>query len=251
MLNALKTAKRVAIFAGLVLAVGEVAAKAAPIKKGPPMMPASQSGGSKSGGRDWIISLPVMAERPQLRLHAEYNAARSVGLALEAAQIASTEELSEEEIKETGNSLAINGFQGSLLMSRYSDPANMGGFFWSLGAGYRKWDAEWKKKPDAKEFQRATLVDEEGYLHHRVEGKGATAHIRVGYRYVANEWPLAVGGHVGLRHMNSQVTDVSVKEDEQTKLHATYSKVDDQERKQLKHKMMTTPDFTVDFGLAF
>jgi hypothetical protein len=51
--------------------------------------------------------------------------------------------------------------------------------------------------------------------------------------------------------MNSQVTDVSVKEEEQTKLRATYSKVDDQERKQLKHKMMTTPDFTVDFGLAF
>ena len=251
MLNALKTAKRVAIFTGLLLGIGEVAAVAAPMKKGPPMMAATQSGGSKSGGHDWIFSLPVVAERQQLRLHAEYNAFRSIGLALEAGQIATTEEMGDEEIRATGSSLAIDGYQASLLMSRYSDPANMGGFFWSLGAGYRKWDAEWKKKPDEKEAQRASLVDEEGYLHHRVEGKGATAHFRVGYRYVANEWPLAVGGHVGLRHMNSQVTDVTVKEDEQTKLHATYSKVDDGERKQLKHKMMTTPDFTVDFGLAF
>ena len=251
MLNALKTAKHVAIFTGLAFGVSEAGAIAAPMKKGPPALAQSQPAGSKSGGRDWILSLPVVAERPQLRLHAEYNVTRSLGIALEAAQIAETEELSEEEIKETGNSLAINGYQASLLMSRYSDPANMGGFFWTLGAGYRKWDAEWKKKPDDRETQRTSLVDEEGYLHHLVEGKGATAHFRVGYRYVANEWPLAIGGHVGLRHMNSQVNDVSVKEDEQTKLHASYSKVDDQERKQLKHKMMTTPDFTVDLGLVF
>jgi hypothetical protein len=248
MLNALKTAKRVAIFTGLVFGVGEVAAVAAPMKKGPPMMAANQSGGGKSSGHDWILSLPVVSERPQLRLHAEYNLYHSLGIALEAAQIAKTEELSEEEIKDTGNSLSINGYQASLLMSRYSDPANLGGFFWTLGAGYRKWDAEWKKKTVENEAARTSLVDEEGYLHHRVEGKGGTAHFRVGYRYVANEWPLAIGGHVGLRHMNSQVTDVSVKEEEQTKLRATYSKVDDQERKQLKHKMMTTPDLTVDFG---
>ena len=109
----------------------------------------SSSGGSKSGGRDWLISLPVIAERPQFRIHAEYNAARIVGLAIEAATIATVEELGEDEIVATGNSLTINGAQASLLMSRYSDEANMGGFFWSTGVGYRRWNAEWKKKPDA------------------------------------------------------------------------------------------------------
>lgn len=127
----------------------------------------------------------------------------------------------------------------------------MGGFFWTLGAGYRRWGAEWKKQPDPKESLRLGLVDEKGYLHHRVEGKGVTGHGRVGYRYVASEWPLAIGAHFGLRHMNSQVKDVNVSEEEEQKLSLQYSKLSDDERNSLKHQMMTTADFTVDFGFVF
>ncbi len=211
----------------------------------------SSSGGSKSSARDWIISLPVMAERPQFRLHGEYNAAKSVGLAVELATIATGEELYEEEIQEKGNSLTINGLQASLLMSRYSDEANMGGFFWTLGAGYRRWGAEWKKQPGEKEVTRLGLVDQKGYLHHRVEGRGVTGHGRVGYRYVASEWPLAIGAHIGLRHMNSQVKDISVSDSEEQKLELEYSKLTAEESRSLKNRMMTTPDFSVDFGIVF
>ncbi len=245
----MKSSKLLVFFAGLCIAASE--SYAAPMKKGPAMGAFNQSGSTKSTGRDWLISLPVVAERPQMRLHVEYNADRSIGLALEAAAISTTEELLDDEITTTGNSLAINGVQGSLLMSRYSDEANMGGFFWSIGAGYRKWNAEWKKKPDDRESQRTSLVDQDGFLHHRVEGKGVTGHLRAGYRYVANEWPLAIGAHVGLRHMNSQVKDVKIDETEQKKLGLTYSELNDKERKELRHRMMTTPDFTVDFGVVF
>ena len=245
----MKTSSLLVLVAGLWF--GASGSYAAAMKKGPPMAAFNQSGGAKSSGRDWLISLPVVAERPQMRLHVEYNAERGVGLALEAAAISTTEELMEEEITTTGNSLTVNGVQGSLLMSRYSDEANMGGFFWTIGAGYRKWNAEWKKKPDERENQRISLVDQDGYLHHRVEGKGVTGHLRAGYRYVASEWPLAVGAHLGLRHMNSQVKDRKVDESEETKLGLTYSELNDIERKQLRHRMMTTPDFTVDFGVVF
>jgi hypothetical protein len=206
---------------------------------------------SSKGGRDWLFSLPLIAERPQLRIHAEYNADRSVGLALEAGVISAVEELSDEEILLTGNSLQINGMQASILMSRYSDEANMAGFFWSLGAGYRRWQADWKKQVTDKESFRLAFVDEKGYLHHKVEGKGATGHIRLGYRYVGSDWPLAFGAHVGIRHMNSQVTDVDVSEADQEKLKLQYSDLNPVERRSMKHRMMTQPDITVDFGLVF
>ena len=228
---------------------GSQGALAAPLKKG--SSSSSSSSGGKSDGRDWLISLPLMAERPQFRIHAEYNAGGSLGLAFEGAMISSVEELSQDEVLETGNSLNIRGAQASVLMSRYSDASNMGGFFWTVGAGYRAWTAEWKKRPDTQEATRLSLVDDYGFLHHRAEGKGVTGHGRVGYRYVASEWPLAVGAHFGLRHMNSQVRDVEITQEEQSELQLNYSDLTDKERNQLKHKMMTTPDFTVDFGFVF
>jgi hypothetical protein len=215
---------------------------AAPIGKG------SSSSGGKSSGRDWILTLPLFAGGA---LHTEYNAGGTMGLALEYSAIAAVEELMEEEILQTGNSLAIDGAQVSMLMSRYSDERNMGGFFWTLGAGYRVWNAEWKKKPGEKEMTRLGLVDEDGYLHHRVQGKGVTGHGRFGYRYVASEWPLAVGAHFGLRHMNSEVTDVEVPEKEEQELGLTYSDITEKERKHLKHRMMTRADISVDFGFVF
>lgn len=203
------------------------------------------------GGRDWLFSLPLIAERPQLRIHAEYNAGRSVGLALEAGVISAVEELTDEEIVLTGNSLQVNGLQASLLMSRYSDEPNMAGFFWSLGAGYRRWQAEWKKQVSEKEALRLGYVDEKGYLHHKFEGKGATGHMRLGYRYVGSDWPLAFGAHVGIRHMNSTITDIDVPQSDQAKLNLQYSDLSSEERRSMKNRMMTTPDITVDFGFVF
>jgi hypothetical protein len=238
-MSTLKGLKAVVTFALVSFGTNAIAA---PISKG------GSSSGGKSGGRDWLLTLPLFAGGA---LHAEYNAGGVMGLALEYSAIAAVEELMDEEILETGNSLAIDGVQVSALMSRYSDERNMGGFFWTLGAGYRVWNAEWKKRPGEKEVTRLGLVDEEGYLHHRVQGKGVTGHGRFGYRYVANEWPLAVGAHLGLRHMNSQVTDAEVDVKEEQELDLSYSEVTEKERKHLKHRMMTRADISLDFGFVF
>ena len=233
------------------LIFGSQGVMAASMKKSSPAPSSSSGGGGKSSGRDWLISVPVVAERPQLRLHAEYNVQHSVGMAIEVASIARTEELRDNEIQATGNSLVINGLQGSLLMSRYTDEANLGGFFWTLGAGYRRWGAEWAQKADDKDVARLALEDEDGHLHHRLQGQGVTGHARVGYRYVATEWPLAIGAHIGLRHMNSEIKDVKVSDAEEKKLDHQYSSINDKERKSMKSRMMTTPDITVDFGAVF
>lgn len=234
------------------LLFGSQMVAAASMKKSNPVSSSQGSStGEKSTGRDWLISVPVMTERPQLRVHMEYNAGRSAGLALEIATIARTEELRDAEIQATGNSLVISGAQASLLLSRYSDEANLGGFFWTLGAGYRQWGAEWAKKADEKDVTRLGLVDDDGLLHHRIKGRGTTGHVRVGYRYVAKEWPIAVGAHVGLRHMNSQITEAKVSEAEEKKLEFSYSPVSGSEKRSMKNRMMTTPDITVDFGTAF
>jgi hypothetical protein len=209
---------------------------------------AGSSGGGKSGGRDWLLTLPLMAGGS---LHAEYNAGSTMGLALEYSAIGAVEELLPEDVQETGNSLTIDGIQVSALMSRYSDERNMGGFFWTLGAGYRVWNAEWKKRPGEKEAMRLTLVDQDGYLHHRVQGKGVTGHGRLGYRFVASQWPLAIGAHLGIRHMNSQVRDSDVPAKEQEELQLTYSDITEKERTHLKNRMMTRADISLDFGFAF
>lgn len=227
----------------LVICVSSGEVLAAPVGK-----TASSSGGGKSGGRDWLITLPLMAGGS---LHTEYNAGGTMGLALEYSAIGAVEELLPEDIQETGNSLTIDGVQVSALMSRYSDERSMGGFFWTLGAGYRVWNAEWKKKPSDKEALRLTLVDQDGYLHHRVQGKGVTGHGRLGYRFVASEWPLAIGAHLGIRHMNSQVRDTDVPSKEQEELQLTYSSITEKERAHLKNRMMTRADISLDFGFAF
>lgn len=238
-MSILKSLRAVAAF---VIVLSGSNAIAAPIGKG------SSSSSGKSGGRDWLVTLPLFAGGA---LHAEYNAGRTMGLALEYSAIAAVEELLPEEVTETGNSLAIDGVQVSALLSRYSDERNMGGFFWTLGAGYRVWNAEWKKRPGDKEVTRLNLIDQEGYLHHRVQGKGVTGHGRLGYRYVANEWPLAIGIHLGLRHTNSQVSDIEVPEKEQQEMQITYSDITEKERKQLRHRMMTRGDISLDFGFVF
>ncbi len=209
---------------------------------------------AKSGDRTFYFSLPFVAERPQLRPHIELNLGNEAGLAIEGAMIAESEELSESETIESGNSLKVKGVQASLLLSRYSEPTQLGGFFWTLGAGYRQYTADWKKKPSNQEREpemRLDSVDSDGYLHHRVEGRGATGHFRAGYRYVAAQWPIAIGGHVGLRHMVSTIRDVEMTEDEEKEMNLDYTPVTDRERKSIRNRMMTTPDFALDFGMIF
>ena len=223
-------------------------------KKGGSVAPSmsTSSNGKKGVDRDYLLSLPVVAETPQARLHLEYNIESLVGIALEGGILGDNELLSRKEIEEKGNSLTTKGVQGALLFSRYSEPSRLGGFFWTLGGGYRQYTAEWKKKPNEKENDlRLDSTDGDGYLHHRIEGRGTFGTARVGYRYVASEWPVSIGGHLGVRHMTSTVVDKEVDQEEQTELKLNYSPTTPEEKKTIRNSVMTTPDVTIDVGLIF
>ena len=217
----------------------------------------TSSGGGKEADRDFLISIPVVADSAQARLHLEYNVQKTFGLALEAAALGEKELLSPKEIDASGDSLKTKGTQVSLLFARYSEPAHMGGFFFALGAGYRQYTAEWKKKPDdqnkaaALQSNTSLAVDDTGYLHHRVKGSGTTGHARVGYRWVAAEWPVSVGGHLGMRHVSTSVKDVDVDEEKQKDLKLNYSPTNDAEKKSLKNRVMTERAMAIELGVVF
>ena len=240
-------------FAALLISIG-LAAGAIPTfaaqKKGSMMSPGGGDGKMKD--HDFLVSIPLITERPQARLHMELNAASEFGIALEGSMLTEAEELSAGEADKTGDSMKVSGYQGSLLISRYSDPSRLAGFFWTLGAGYRQFNADWKKKLDNSDTGlRLTEADSGGYLHHRVRGAGGTGHARVGYRWAVAEWPIAIGAHLGVRHMNSKVHDVEVSEEQQQELHLQYSPTSDQEKKSVSRREMTTRDISLEFGMIF
>jgi hypothetical protein len=51
--------------------------------------------------------------------------------------------------------------------------------------------------------------------------------------------------------MNSQVSDSDVPVKEQEELQLTYSTITEKERAQLKNRMMTRADISLDFGFVF
>ncbi|MCX6126312.1 MAG: hypothetical protein NTV34_16385 [Proteobacteria bacterium] len=158
-------ARATAIFC---LFMGTQASEAAK-KAGQGMMSTSGATGKSGASRDFLVSMPLASERPQLRLHMEYNAGNEAGIALEAGMIGTSEELGTKEVGETGNSMKVSGVQASLLLSRYSEPTRLGGFFWTLGGGYRQYAAEWKKRPVAQETEtRLSATDEDGYIVPRI-----------------------------------------------------------------------------------
>jgi hypothetical protein len=217
----------------------------------------SISGGGKKSDRNFLVALPIMTESNQLQLHLEYDVDNVVGVAIEGGFMGEQELASQKEIDENGSSLKTKGSEAALLFSRYSEPNHLGGFYWTLGAGYRQYIAEWKKKPETDPQTgladtRLALQDDQGYLHHRMSVRGAFATGRLGYRYVATDWPFTIGAHIGLRHLSSTVQDVEVDETEQETLKLQYSQTTSAEKKTVKHHVMTTPDFTLlEIGMAF
>lgn len=222
-------------------------------KKGPGPSMAPSASSSKSVDRDFLVSSALVTEsKGKMLLHLELNAADEAGIALEGGVLGEQEQLHPNDVEETGNSMKVQGIQASLLISRYSEPTRLGGFFWTLGGGYHEYTAEWKKRPSEQESEiRLAAKDSDGYLHHRVKGSGFMGSARLGYRYVAAEWPIAIGGHLGIKHTNSTIRDIEVDEAEEQEMNLSYIPTDDSEKKSIRHQFMTQPDFAIDFGLIF
>ena len=202
---------------------------------------------ARSSAKNMAFSLPLVSSDRGATGHAEYNLGGQASLAVELAYVAKGEDLTETEIDEIGGSRITHGREVAIFVSRYTDGARMSGFFWSLGAGYRQVDGSWVVAPDRNDPDvDLTLVDEQEMLRHELTMAGVTGHGRVGYTYVADQWPLLVGAYLGVRHFQVGVQDREVQgQDRQV------SPLTDHERARLRRDYMTALAPGVSIGLTF
>lgn len=208
----------------------------------------STSGANSSAGsgtRSFILTVPVISMTRDAAFRGELNW-ESASFSVEGAVMGEAEEYSEEKLLLTGDSMVTSGRQAAILVSRYSNQANMSGWFWTLGAGARQMDGLWRTNPSTLAYMTGiNLVrDESGKVLHRYRATGATGHGRLGYRWVSQSVPLAIGGHVGVRHFDGKFEDVEPIDRDFTAL-----AVD--EKASLRRRYMTKLEPGIEFGLAF
>lgn len=163
---------------------------------------------------DFGISLPVLPAAREIIGGFEFNLSGRGTLTLEGGIVRGGELLSDDEVEETKDSLeSKGGFQGGLILSRYTDPVRMAGFFFGVGAGYRQEKVKWTRTPAQREEYSAALLSVEGKLYHEATLAGATGHARVGYRYVGEEIPFAIGIALGVRHFEAGYREEKERDD--------------------------------------
>jgi hypothetical protein len=205
--------------------------------------PRSSSGGGAS--RSFILTIPVITLTRDAAFRGEYNL-KDATLAVEGASMVESEEYTEEKIAETGDSMISKGGHVSVLVSRYSQPNNMSGWFWTLGAGVREMRGTWKTNPSSLALASGMplVMDDAGKVIHEYTARGLVGHARTGYRWVAQSIPLSIGGHLGLRHFDARFAD-------KDGLRADSSPLSDEDKAALRRRYMTRLEPAVEFGLAF
>lgn len=189
------------------------------------------------------VSAPVVTLGRDTAAHIEMNVSNVGSLALEGTYVSEGEEYSPTEVEEEKRSLLSKGYGVSLHFARFTQPASMGGFYWSLGAGYRKMEATWVRPADEQySLKGDEELDDDGRLVTRLDASGVTGHARGGYRYVADSYPFLVGIYLGFKHFESKYQDA----DENPGTPTT-----DKERLHLKYLTMTRPEAAVEIGLSF
>jgi hypothetical protein len=194
--------------------------------------------------RSFQLSLPIISLTRDAMIRMEFNMWANGALALEAGSLIKGEANSERMIEETGENFENQGSQYSLIWSSFSRANSMSGFYWSLGAGWRKMTADWRR--NAKGDEALGLVDEQGRVTHAVVGEGMTGHGRLGYRWVGQSFPMVLGAYAGLRHFAATFEDDSSKSGEQR-----ISATSDSDLAGLKRRFATQFEPGLELGFAF
>ena len=193
----------------------------------------------------FLISLPVLTFGREGAVRGEYNLFQKGTLALEWVEWVGRgkrEELTNPEIKANpGSSLLSEGRELSLMFGRYTDPLNMSGFHWGMGAGYRLMKAYWVRSPNARAKEGAWTTPS---IYH-VNAAGPTLAARLGYRYVGENIGFALGSFVGVKHYINEVTDAS--EEDLRK----FSHISIKDRHYLQKKFATSLKIGIEIGWAF
>lgn len=236
-------------FVGLLLSCGvsfssRVFAAAAP-GIGSSMGSSVIGGTASKGGNSFSLTMPVVPLTRDTAARIEYNFG-AVALSIEAATMVQSEEYTAEKMLLSGDSMISSGEQAALMVTNYAQSARMAGWFWMIGAGVRTMKGIWRTNPS----QLATLTgitlvpDEKGKVTHHYQAAGTTGHFRIGYRWVSESIPFALGGHVGLRHFDGKFRDADELAPDVTRL-----AIDDQSA--LRRRYMTRLEPAVEFGLVF
>jgi len=203
--------------------------------------------------RAFSLSLPLVTITRDAMARAEFNLMGEGALAVEVGRMSRGQQYSEKHTEETGESLENEAMQGSILISRYTNGNSMSGFYWSLGAGYRRTTATWQKlqaATAADDFALGRtfgLVDDSGRVTHAVVGEGITGHGRLGFRWIGTSFPMVLGGYVGVRHYGARYRD----DDKRIGEDPRFTAITDDERKDLRRRFMTQLDPGIELGFAF
>lgn len=192
----------------------------------------------------FILTLPVIAMNNQGAARGEYNLGGKGGIGVELQFVQQHNLYGKDEMKEKNDdSINMSGAEASVFYSSYGNSKAMSGGYWALGVGYRKVAADWKRTPDDK-FQATsdTVLDENNRATHTLQSSGATAHARIGYRYVGQSFPIVLGAYVGLRHFQNEFRDVE-------KEKSTETPMDDREA--LSRRMMSAFEPGIEIGMSF
>ncbi|MEY4630213.1 MAG: hypothetical protein RIQ81_333 [Pseudomonadota bacterium] len=206
---------------------------------------AAPGSGGGAGSRSFILTIPIITLTRDAAFRGEYNL-KGATIAVEGATMMEAEEYTEDKMAETGDSMISKGGHVSVLLSRYSQPSNMSGWFWTLGAGVRDMKGTWKTNPSALALSSgmALITDDAGKVIHEYTARGLTAHARTGYRWVAQSIPLSIGGGLGLRHFDARFED-------KAELSPEASAMSDEDKATLRRRYMTRLEPAIEFGLAF
>ncbi len=215
--------------------------------------------GGEGEARSFLVSPQLDFMSGETLGHMEFNLGGQGTIGLEGVLQSKLEHVSEKEQLLTGESLVTSARGVGILVARYTDPMTMGGFYWSLGVGYREEAAKWSVKPeDNDKGVDLNLVDAaSGRLNHDATLKGSTATARLGYRFVGSDIPLVVGLYIGARHFQATVRDVEHKSEDGTadagsgEETVTYNDMTELEKNRLKRSFMTTAHAALEVGVVF
>lgn len=214
----------------------------------------AQSG--SGAGHDAAVSLPL-AFYGETVARFELNLEQRASLALELNIKRRRDDIRPAEAEATQESLLTDAKGAILMISRYSEPTRLAGFYWTLGAGFRTMNADWQVQPDPRDqyadLSLTTLAEDTGVsvFHHRATMTGTTGHMRTGYRYVAQELPLMIGAYVGIRHFQASVKDAKNSNQGGDDQAAQYAPMTERERERLRRRYTTQLEPAIELGFVF
>lgn len=207
----------------------------------------------KSGaGQDMGVSLGLQPfGQGEIGAGFEFNLQAKGTLAIEAGLLSGGEMLSDEEIEKNQDSLeSSGGFRASLLLSRYTQPERMAGWFFGVGAGYRQQRIAWLRTPENGEPVPSTQLSEQGQMYHEADLSGVAGHGRFGYRYVGDETPFSIGFAMGLRHFAAGYKDVKSNQADEENA-GLLVETPDERQKAIQRRLATALEIGLNFGYMF